>query len=182
MLRYRTAAILLVAICLNVACASTGGVPRPFPIPDDLKEPWPPSREPLPGSAPANSPAGSNPDGDAIVGTALSLRGVPYRDGGNDVSGFDCSGFVWFVFARHGVTVPRSVTAQFREGTSVSRDALRAGDLVFFSTTGRGVSHVGVAVGRDEFVHAPSSRGEVRVERLGSAYWAARFIGARRMH
>jgi cell wall-associated NlpC family hydrolase len=179
MFRYRTAVILLASVCLNVACASTGGVPRPFPIPDDWKEP-------APGSAPASSVPGSNPDSsDAIVVTALSLRGVPYRDGGNDASGFDCSGFVWFVFARHGVTVPRSVTAQFRAGTSVSRDALRPGDLVFFSTSGRrgrGVSHVGVAVGREEFVHAPSSRGEVRVERLGSAYWTSRFIGARRVH
>jgi cell wall-associated NlpC family hydrolase len=107
---------------------------------------------------------------------------VPYRNGGTDpAGGFDCSGFVWYVFAQHGIAVPRTVVEQFRVGTTVDASALRAGDLVFFNTTGTNPSHVGIAIGGDQFVHAPSSTGEVRVERIGTSYWAGRFVGIRRV-
>ena len=170
--------LLAVLAALATACASTGGVPRPFPAPRGAT---PPSsgetRSPVP-EAPAGYPGA---DGYALAGTALSLRGSPYRNGGSDPSGFDCSGFVWYVFGQHGIRVPRTVNEQFQEGTDVPADALQAGDLVFFSTDSRGASHVGMVIGGDEFVHAPSSRGDVRVERFSSRYWAARFIGARRV-
>ena len=154
-------------------CASTGAVPRPFPSPGGR-------------AAPSGAPAvvaSSTPeaDGYAIAGTALGLRGAPYRNGGNDPSGFDCSGFVQYVFGQHGIRVSRTVGEQFREGIEVSSDTLQPGDLLFFSTEGRGPSHVGMAIGGDEFVHAPSSRGVVRVERLSAPYWASRYIGARRI-
>lgn len=145
-------------------CASSGAKPRPFPVPGD----------------PPAAPYGAI-DGYAVAGTALSLRGIPYRDGGSDPSGFDCSGLVWYVFAQHGVALPRTVGEQFRSGSRVRPAALQPGDLVFFTTTARRASHVGVAIGGDEFVHAPSGRGEVRVERIGSSYWAPRFVGARRV-
>jgi cell wall-associated NlpC family hydrolase len=119
--------------------------------------------------------------GYAIAGTALGLRGSPYRSGGSDPAGFDCSGFIWYVFAQHGIRVPRTVGEQFREGMDVRTDGLEAGDLLFFSTEAPGPSHVGMVIGGDEFVHAPSARGEVRVERLSSSYWASRFVGARRI-
>jgi peptidoglycan DL-endopeptidase CwlO len=165
--------MLAVISLVSAGCASTGGVPRPFPAPA--------------GSALPRDPAGVETsidrptNGYAIAGTALSLRGSPYRNGGSDPTGFDCSGFVWYVFGQHGIRVPRTVGEQFREGTEVHSDALQAGDLVFFSTDAPGVSHVGMAIGGDEFVHAPSSRGDVRVERFSSRYWSARYIGARRM-
>jgi cell wall-associated NlpC family hydrolase len=111
----------------------------------------------------------------------LSLRGTPYRNGGADPSGFDCSGFVRYVFAQHGLAVPRTVEEQFRAGGSVAPTDLRAGDLVFFTTIAPGASHVGIVVGGDSFVHAPSSSGVVRVERFGSGYWASRLVGARRL-
>jgi cell wall-associated NlpC family hydrolase len=120
-------------------------------------------------------------DGYALVGTALSLRGAPYRNGGSDPAGFDCSGFTQYVFAQHGVALPRGTRDQFKQGANVGPDDLKAGDLLFFTTTGPGASHVGIAVGTDQFVHAPSSTGVVRVERLSSGYWAQRFIGARRV-
>jgi peptidoglycan DL-endopeptidase CwlO len=120
-------------------------------------------------------------DGYALVGTALSLRGAPYRDGGTDPAGFDCSGFTQYVFAQYGIALPRNVREQYREGKSVRPEELEAGDLVFFTTTDPGVSHVGIAVGGDEFVHAPSSTGVVRVERLSSRYWADRFLDAKRV-
>jgi cell wall-associated NlpC family hydrolase len=116
-----------------------------------------------------------------ISGTALSLRGSPYRNGGNDPRGFDCSGFIWYVFAQHGIRVPRTVSEQARAGSPVSPGAETAGDLVLFNIDSQGTSHVGLAIGGDEFVHAPSARGEVRVERLSSQYWASRYAGARRL-
>ncbi len=154
-------------------CASTGAVPRPFPVPGGT-----PSK---PAAAAPAAPASAPPDGYSIAGTALSLRGSPYRNGGSDPSGFDCSGFVWYVLGQHGVRVPRTVGELFREGTDVSGTAVEAGDLVFFNTDGRGASHVGMAIGGDEFVHAPSGRGDVRVERITAQYWASRYVGAKRL-
>jgi cell wall-associated NlpC family hydrolase len=98
-----------------------------------------------------------------------------------DPSGFDCSGFIWYVFAQHGIHVPRTVVDQFHEGMDVASSALEPGDLLFFSTEAPGASHVGMAIGGDQFVHAPSSRGIVRVERLSATYWSSRYVGAKRM-
>jgi cell wall-associated NlpC family hydrolase len=117
-----------------------------------------------------------------IVETALSLTGVPYRNGGTDLSGFDCSGLVAYVFSRNRFSVPRTVAEQYALGRRVGRTGLEAGDLVFFSTEGPAVSHVGIVVAPDEFLHAPASNGVVRVERLSSPYWSSRFAGARRLH
>jgi cell wall-associated NlpC family hydrolase len=168
--------VLLLALPIAVAgCASTGAVPQPFPTPGGGKT--------APGVMTPSSPHPIVPPADtySIVGTALSLRGVPYRNGGSDPSGFDCSGFVWYVFAEHGIRVPRTVSELYQQGVDVSRDALEAGDLVFFDTGAAGPSHVGMLVGGDEFVHAPSSRGDVRVERMTSRYWSTRYVGARRV-
>jgi peptidoglycan DL-endopeptidase CwlO len=116
-----------------------------------------------------------------VAGTALSLRGAPYRNGGTDPAGFDCSGFVRYVFGQNGIAVPRTVTEQFQSGRQVGGPHLEAGDLVFFSTVSPGASHVGIAIGGDEFVHAPSGAGIVRVERMSAPYWSTRFVGARRV-
>lgn len=116
-----------------------------------------------------------------LVVTALALRGVPYRNGGGDPAGFDCSGFTKYVFARHGVALPRETRDQFRAGQPVRRTEVTSGDLVFFSTTAPGASHVAIALDEDQFVHAPSATGVVRVERLSLTYWDRRFVGARRV-
>ncbi len=117
----------------------------------------------------------------ALVGTALALRGTPYRNGGTDPQGFDCSGFTQYVFSQYGLSLPREVREQFRVGKSVKTDDLAPGDILFFTTTDPGPSHVGIAIGGDQFVHAPSSTGVVRVERLTSSYWSPRYLGARRI-
>lgn len=166
--------LLMVVAALSTGCAATGATPQPFPT----------SRRPPPAAsspAVAVNPDGTPASGYEISGTALAFRGVPYRNGGADPGGFDCSGLVWYVFARHGLALPRTVEDQYRAGGPVDPAQLEAGDLVFFSTTAPGASHVGIAIGGDSFVHAPSSNGVVRVERLGAGYWAQRFIGARRM-
>lgn len=152
------------------ACASTGARPRPFPTPG--AETSPPASPAAPTKA---------VDGYALVGTALALRGTPYRNGGSDPSGFDCSGFVQWVFAQNGVALPREVRDQYRVGLSVDERDLLPGDLVFFSTTDPGASHVAIVIGGDQFIHAPSSTGVVRVERLSSSYWSPRYLGARRI-
>ena len=171
---------LILFILLGAGCATTGAVPQPFPRPGG---PALPSGSAPSGARPVPSPghpAGAA-DGYAIAGTALGLRGSPYRNGGSDPSGFDCSGFVRYVFAQHGIGLGRTVGEQFHEGTEI-KAGVEAGDLIFFATSSSGdVSHVGMAIGGDEFVHAPSSRGEVRVERLTAPYWASRYIGARRI-
>ena len=164
---------LVIAVAGITGCASTGAVPRPFPSPGGT------SPSPAAPVVPLEPRAAG--DGYAIAGTALGYRGTPYRNGGSDPSGFDCSGFVWYVFGQHGIRVARTVGEQFREGIDIETDGVQPGDLLFFSTEGRGASHVGVAIGGDEFVHAPSSRGEVRVERLSAPYWASRYVGARRV-
>jgi cell wall-associated NlpC family hydrolase len=118
---------------------------------------------------------------DAVAATALGLRGTPYRNGGTDPSGFDCSGFTQYVFGRVGIALPRAVREQFASGREIPSDRIAAGDLVFFSTTEPGPSHVGIAIDATQFVHAPSSTGVVRVERLAAGYWARRYLGARRV-
>jgi cell wall-associated NlpC family hydrolase len=117
-----------------------------------------------------------------ISGTALTLRGKPYRSGGADLNGFDCSGLVRYVFAQHGVALPRTVAEQYLAGGEVAAPDIQPGDLVFFSTAANGPSHVGILVGGDSFVHAPASKGTVRVDRLGASYWSTRFLGARRVN
>jgi cell wall-associated NlpC family hydrolase len=132
-------------------------------------------------AAPRPSPWGGIADGYALSATALALRGVPYRNGGSDPSGFDCSGFVQYVFGQHGMPLPRTVGEIYGLGQRIEARGIAPGDLVFFTTVAPGASHVGIAIGGDEFVHAPSSRGEVRVERMSGSYWAPRFVGARRI-
>jgi len=181
------ALVLLLAVTSG-ACAARGGVPRPFPgaaIPPGASG-APVERVDTPAAPPAETPA----DADApvvpgtlgeVLRTALEFLGVPYRNGGSDPSGFDCSGFVQWVFGRHGTALPREVRDQYQAGRRIDLDEVKAGDLLFFQTVSRGASHVGIALDAGRFVHAPSSRGVVRVEPYTASYWARRFVGARRL-
>jgi peptidoglycan endopeptidase LytE len=122
-------------------------------------------------------------DGRAVAQFAMGFRGVPYRLGGSDPGGFDCSGLVQYVFAQYGVPVPRVVEQQYEIGDIVRPSDIKPGDLIFFNTKkeGRGASHVAIAIGNDSFVHAPNSTGVVRIETLSSTYWGSRYLGARRI-
>ena len=184
--------VVLTLVLGSAACATKGTTtatpgprPRPFPgaelPPERAEVPPPPVAPPPTAPNPAPAAAASAPFITAVLATAMDLRGIPYRYGGSDPSGFDCSGFVQWVFAQHGTKLPREVKDQFNAGALVDRDEVRAGDLVFFQTVARGASHVGIALGNGQFVHAPSSTGVVRVEKLTSTYWDARWYGARRV-
>lgn len=175
----RLVLLALVADVLSVACASSGAVPPPLPFPSAL--PAPTSSTPVV----ANVPNSSLPEPDAIVQDALVYQGVRYRLGGEDpTSGFDCSGLVRFVFEQHHMVVPRTVAEQYQRGRHVAVADVRAGDLLFFTTTGRGATHVGIALGTagpGEFVHAPGEGGAVRIERFDTPYWRSRLVGVRRV-
>jgi N-acetylmuramoyl-L-alanine amidase len=132
-------------------------------------------------------PEGGNPPyeagtGGSIVETAMAYRGAPYRRGGTTSRGFDCSGFVQHVMDKHGVSVSHDSRALFNQGTPVSRENLKPGDVVFFENTYRsGISHVGIYIGNGQFIHASNSRGNVKVSDLDSDYYRPRYVGARRM-
>jgi len=117
----------------------------------------------------------------AIVRTAETLLGAPYREGGSLPDGFDCSGLVNYVFARHGIAVPRDVRRQATVGDPVAPAGIRPGDLLFFATTGSGPTHVAIAIDGSRFIHAPKNGAVVRVESLASRYWSTRFLQARRL-
>jgi cell wall-associated NlpC family hydrolase len=184
-------ALRLVVVLLALgagACASSGAIPKPFPG-------APAAGAPEPGAPPvtavaipeAGVPAEALPakaerfQPDALIRTAMGFRGVPYRNGGTDPSGFDCSGFVQYVFAQHGLALPREVQQQYKFGEPIDPKDARTGDLIYFSTVGDGATHVGLIVDGEQFVHAPSSKGVVRVERFSTRYWADRLVGVKRL-
>jgi murein DD-endopeptidase / murein LD-carboxypeptidase len=114
---------------------------------------------------------------DKVVNSAL---GTAYKTGGTTTNGFDCSGFTRYVYAKLGITLPHQSGSQFKMGTAVEKSELIPGDLVFFNTTGQGVSHVGVYVGDGKFAHASSSRG-VTISKLSDSYYVSRYVGAKRI-
>lgn len=116
----------------------------------------------------------------SIIETARQFLGVPYRFGGETPAGFDCSGLVQYVFGKQGKRLPRTADEQFKTGSAVELKKLEPGDLVFFSTYERDVSHCGIYLGEQQFIHASSSRG-VMVSRLDDVYWKPRYVGARRV-
>jgi cell wall-associated NlpC family hydrolase len=118
-----------------------------------------------------------------LVLRAMTLLGINYKFGGNTPeTGFDCSGFVRYVFKEaFGVTLPRRAEEISQKGQRIGVEQLVPGDLVFFNTLKRTFSHVGIYIGNNQFVHAPSSGGGVRVENIDKSYWQTRFDGARRL-
>ena len=162
--RWLATAVILLCVGVTTGCATRrNAVPAPFPSPSGA------AGEPEPDSDTESVPLREGFGAD-VADTALALRGVPYRNGGTHPDhGFDCSGLVQYVYARHGVQLPRSVSSQQDFGEDV-RD-LRPGDLLFFSTMGGKTSHVGISLGGDDFVHAPNSRSVVRIDSLRAPYW-----------
>jgi cell wall-associated NlpC family hydrolase len=122
--------------------------------------------------------------GNAILRTAKGYqgRGIPYRYGGASTRGFDCSGFVMTVLAKHGVKLPHRAADQYNRGKTVPRGQEMPGDLVFFrNTSRRGISHVGIYAGDGEFIHSSSSANGIVISRLDTGYYGHRYAGARRV-
>jgi cell wall-associated NlpC family hydrolase len=118
-----------------------------------------------------------------VLMNALSLSGIRYQYGGNSPdTGFDCSGFVRYVFKQAtSLSLPRSALAMSQLGKTIRKNDLQPGDLVFFNTLKSAFSHVGIYVGNNRFIHSPRSGGVVRVENLEADYWAKRYNGAQRI-
>lgn len=164
------------AACLLLAAGCASAPPigsRPAPFPGAPPQAW--------ASAPVPSLASVVP---GLLQTATALLGAPYRFGGTTPqSGFDCSGFVRYVFQQYRVDVPRTAAEQFRVGRDVDATHVASGDLIFFSTTGPGATHVGIVVDPEAhtFVHAPGTGAVVRIERFDTPYWDSRTLGIRRV-
>ncbi|RFU69554.1 hypothetical protein D0469_09220 [Peribacillus saganii] len=118
---------------------------------------------------------------DRLLEYAKSFQGVPYKMGGSTPSGFDCSGFLIYVFKEIGISLPRTAAEQYNIGTKVERDDLQPGDLVFFSNTYKpGISHSGIYVGDNSFISATSSKG-IDIVSLSNSYWGPKYAGAKRV-
>ncbi len=168
---------LLLGICLASATrAAPSAAPLPPPIDLALATQTPISftRKPLEHAAPRPR--------QLLADFALSLRGIRYRRGGHDPrTGFDCSGFVRYVFRQMlREELPHSSVAQYQGGAKVTQDEMKPGDLVFFRIQGKRISHVGIYLEEGRFIHAPSSGKHIAISRLDEPYWAHRFAGARR--
>lgn len=136
------------------------------------------------GSSPQyRSNNSSSPSKQSIIKTAKNMLGVKYRYGGASPSkGFDCSGLVQYSHRNAGIRLPRTTSQQFKVAKRVSRRYLKEGDLVFFKTSpSRLVSHVGIYLGNNKFIHAPSSGKHVKINSMKEKYWRKRFVGAGRI-
>lgn len=138
-------------------------------------------RKPKPKTKPAqDKKAAPEKETSKVIGMAKSLLGTRYVWGGTSRGGFDCSGFVGYVMRNAGISLPRTAIEQSSRGTYVSRGELRSGDLIFFNTRGGRISHVGIYIGNNNFIHASSGKGRVIISEL-SGYYANRYVTGRRV-
>lgn len=117
---------------------------------------------------------------DAVLEQAADLRGTPYCYAGNTPDCFDCSGFLQYCFLSAGISIPRTTSELYKLGTPVDLDDLETADLVFFATSPNKVSHVGLYLGHNSFIHSSTSSGVI-ISELSDPYWKPRYLGARRL-
>ncbi|CEZ21669.1 Outer membrane protein precursor GNA2001 [Neisseria meningitidis] len=130
------------------------------------------------------APARRAGNADELIGNAMGLLGIAYRYGGTSIStGFDCSGFMQHIFKRAmGINLPRTSAEQARMGTPVARSELQPGDMVFFRTLGGSrISHVGLYIGNNRFIHAPRTGKNIEITSLSHKYWSGKYAFARRV-
>ena len=133
------------------------------------------------GTFGGNTAEASSVSSTKIVSSAKNLVGIKYRFGGTTKAGFDCSGYIGYVYKQNGIKLPRTSAGMYSTGKSVKKANLQTGDLVFFNTSGKGVSHVGMYIGNGKFIHASTSKG-VRVDKLNDPYyWGKKYVGAKRV-
>ncbi|MBQ4132193.1 MAG: C40 family peptidase [Desulfovibrionaceae bacterium] len=125
---------------------------------------------------------GSSAAGEAIVQTARTQLGKPYKWGGcSPRDGFDCSGYVYWVYQQHGIDVPRNSSGQADAGDEVGRSALRPGDIVVFSPRWQSGLHTGIYSGRGKFLHSPKTGSTIREDKITDSHWADCFVNGRRL-
>ncbi|MBI3812028.1 MAG: C40 family peptidase [Nitrospirae bacterium] len=131
---------------------------------------------------PRDAGRSSTPVQKEVIRTAHSLLGTPYKYGGTTPEGFDCSGFVNYVYRKAaGVALPRETHDLVRAGRPVLVAELRPADLVYFKIEHQKPLHVGIYLGEGKFIHSPSTRGKINIQRLDQEYWRDRYLGARRL-
>ncbi|MBU8881109.1 S-layer homology domain-containing protein [Bacillus sp. FJAT-29790] len=128
----------------------------------------------------SNGTASANTNYDKLLPVAKKYIGVPYKYAGTDERGFDCSGYIQTVYRSLGVNMPRTTKDLAKTGTSIDRNNLRTGDIVLFDTLGSGVSHAGIYIGNERFIHSATSSG-ISISGLNDNYWKGRYLGARRV-
>jgi murein DD-endopeptidase len=161
-------ALIAAASMILAACATTSH-----------KTSHPAAAPAAPPSSPAQTPA--TPDArELMIDAATSMLGQPYRFGGAEPGGFDCSGLVVYAAARAGIQMPRTASEQMGFGTAIAREEVQAGDLIFMHLS-RKELHVAIALDKQLFIHAPSSGGHVRIDSIIAAPYAKGFIAARRV-
>lgn len=143
-------------------------IPAPTPVPTPTPAPEPTVD---PGIRKAQS----------IIEEAKKYQGLHYVWGGTSPSGFDCSGFVYYLYGKNDISLPRVSFSQFKTGTGISRDQLEPGDLVFFNTDGTGASHVGIYIGDGSFIHSSSGAKKVTISTLSDGFYNSHYLGARRV-
>ena len=166
---------------------SVPAVPVSDPAPAADPAPSTAPEEPQPSEAPADpqpaeTPAAPSTEGQRIVETAEKYLGTPYVWAGASPSGFDCSGFVYYVFKECGYSLNRTAAGIYSNGVGVSKAELQPGDTVHFTTTGSsGIGHVGIYIGDGQFIHSSSGSGKVIISSLSESYYTQHYVGARRI-
>ncbi len=117
-----------------------------------------------------------------VINTAKAMLGIKYYYGGNSPkTGFDCSGLVYYSHKKHGITLPRTTSGQLKRVRRIYKSALRPGDLVFFAIDRKTVSHVGIYLGNNKFIHSPSTGKRVNITSMNTNYWRSRFVSGGRI-
>ena len=155
--------VLLLVLAGMTGCASTSPATHQSPV------------------AAAPIATKSQPSPHRVLAIAVDMLGAPYRYGGTSPRGFDCSGLVYYAFRKAGIHPPRTTLEQYRQSKRVPVSHLQLGDLVFFTISRGNLSHVGIYVGDDRFIHAPSSGKSVAYASLHDPFWRGRLVGAGRI-
>lgn len=129
----------------------------------------------------ATDASAANITSSQLSAEAKKYIGIQYRSAGTSTKGFDCSGYVQYVYKNLGVNLPRTSRSMYGKGEAVKKNELMPGDLVFFNTSGSGVSHVGIYIGQSKFIHSSSSKGVSIASINDPYYWGDRYIGAKRI-
>jgi peptidoglycan DL-endopeptidase LytE len=164
------------------SAGAPAGTPKPAATPSPTTTPKPTADHPPSGGVTPPKPQAPSVPADGLAALAAKFLGTPYVWGGSAPSGFDCSGFVWYVAQQSGRSIPRTLAGEYASGSHPSRAELKPGDLVFFQNTyGPGLTHSGIYLGNGKFISAADEAAGVTVSDLDSSYWSAHWYGASRL-